>query len=273
MQKPKISIITPSFNQGQFIEKTILSVLNQSYKNIEYIIIDGASTDNTVDIIKKYEDKIFYWESTSDKGQYDAINKGFKKATGDIFCFINSDDYFLPGAFEIMAKAYKPGLHWWNGNAKMLYKSDFREHQPMKYINSISYLQMLYRPVVLPQVSVFWTRELWNSCGKHMKPLFYGLDYELFFRFSQKTNSIPVKEFLAVYLSHENAKTGMQEGIQKWINETNKIRIEHLSTIKLPLPLKRLFIEFGTRYAYAKSDGWSKLLKKGEVFDFFKNYE
>ena len=90
---PKISIVTPSFNQGQYIEQTILSVIGQDYPNLEYIIIDGGSSDNTVEIIKKYADKIIYWISDPDNGQSDALNKGLAKCTGEIFNWINSEDY------------------------------------------------------------------------------------------------------------------------------------------------------------------------------------
>jgi glycosyltransferase involved in cell wall biosynthesis len=103
---PKISIITPSFNQGQFIEQTILSVINQNYPNLEYIIIDGGSTDNTIDIIKKYEKQITYWVSEPDRGQSDAINKGLSMATGDIVNWLNSDDYYEPNALKVIAEAF-----------------------------------------------------------------------------------------------------------------------------------------------------------------------
>jgi glycosyltransferase involved in cell wall biosynthesis len=91
---PKISIVTPSFNQGMFLEKTILSVLEQGYPNLEYIIIDGGSSDNSVEIIKKYEKHLAYWESEPDQGQSHAINKGFERATGEIFGWLNSDDWY-----------------------------------------------------------------------------------------------------------------------------------------------------------------------------------
>ncbi len=103
---PKITIITPSFNQGQFIEQTIRSVLLQNYPNLEYIIIDGGSTDNTIDIIKKYSDFITYWVSEKDKGQSDAINKGLKMATGDVFNWLNSDDYYLPNTLLTIGQIF-----------------------------------------------------------------------------------------------------------------------------------------------------------------------
>ena len=106
---PKISVVTPSYNQGKYLESTIRSVLNQSYPALEYIIIDGQSQDKSIEIIKKYEPYLYYWESTADNGQSHAINKGFAKSTGDILCWINSDDKLEPGALHIISEKQKEG--------------------------------------------------------------------------------------------------------------------------------------------------------------------
>ncbi|MEN9610211.1 MAG: hypothetical protein RLZZ628_1025 [Bacteroidota bacterium] len=104
---PKISIITPSFNQGQYIEATIRSILLQNYPNLEYIVIDGGSTDETVAILQKYDKWIYYWVSEPDDGQSDALNKGLAKATGTVFNWLNSDDYYLPNALQTVGQAFK----------------------------------------------------------------------------------------------------------------------------------------------------------------------
>ena len=105
--KPKLTIITPSFNQGAFIERTIRSVLDQGYENLEYLIVDGGSTDDSVEVIRRYEDRIAWWVSEPDDGQTDALNKGLRRATGDVVAYINCDDYYLPGAFERSVRAFE----------------------------------------------------------------------------------------------------------------------------------------------------------------------
>src|SRR5688500_12214725 len=99
MHYPRITIVTPNYNYGHFLEKAIVSVLDQQYPNLEYIIIDGGSTDNSIEIIRKYEKHLAYWISEPDKGMYDAINKGFSRATGEVMAWLNSDDTYFPWAF------------------------------------------------------------------------------------------------------------------------------------------------------------------------------
>src|SRR5580658_2018681 len=110
MALKKISIITPSYNQGQFLEETMLSVFNQGYPNLEYIVIDGGSTDNSVEIIKKYENRLTYWESQKDRGQTHAINKGFEKSTGEIIAWLNSDDVYCENALFIIADFFEKNI-------------------------------------------------------------------------------------------------------------------------------------------------------------------
>src|SRR5262245_11082041 len=112
--RPKISIVTPSFNQGEFLEETILSVLHQRYEPLEYIVVDGGSTDNSVAILKKYEKHLAYWLSEQDQGQTNALNKGLARTSGEIIGFINSDDGYLPGAFDAVIRYFEahPQCEW-----------------------------------------------------------------------------------------------------------------------------------------------------------------
>ena len=113
---PRISVVTPSYNQGNFVEETIQSVLDQGYPNLEYIVMDGGSTDGTLDILRKYEKRLV-WKSERDRGQSDALNKGFRMASGDIFSFINSDDVYEPGALHKVGRFFvdHPQASWLTG--------------------------------------------------------------------------------------------------------------------------------------------------------------
>ncbi len=121
MEQPKISIIIPSFNQGQFITETLESVLNQSYQNIEILVIDGGSTDNTIPTLEKYDSRIAYWVSENDKGTYDANNKGLSKITGDYWCILNSDDILLPNALDkVVESVEETNASWIAGGVSLI---------------------------------------------------------------------------------------------------------------------------------------------------------
>lgn len=162
---PKISIVTPSFNQVQFLEKTILSVLNQNYPNLEYIIIDGGSTDGSVEIIKKYEKHLTFWVSEKDKGQSDAINKGFAKAKGEIFAYLNSDDLLEINALERVSEIFRTSV-----NADLIYANSKIINENDKIITLCIALpfklkEHLLGVFAIPQQSAFWKRKVFESVG------------------------------------------------------------------------------------------------------------
>lgn len=186
---PKISIVTPSYNQAEFIEETILSVLEQHYPNLEYIIIDGGSDDRSADIIKKYDKFISYWVSEKDQGQTDALIKGFNLATGVILAWLNSDDVYLPSTLhevgEIFANSRDGNLHVIYGNALFIDRSG----RPFRYQREIHFNKFLwlYGYNYIPQSSTFWTREIYDGVGGLDRRFDLAMDADLWIRFSEKT--------------------------------------------------------------------------------------
>lgn len=182
--QPKISIVTPSFNQGKYLEQTIISVLGQNYPNIEYIIIDGGSTDESVEIIKKYENQIAYWVSEPDEGQTHAINKGFKKATGELIGWMNSDDIYYPNAFEKIGKIYLET----NGEADVIFGDKTNIDEDGNIIREYLYppfsdLGIKYTTNMnISNQSAFWKRELLESVGYLDEDIQFAMDYEYFLR-------------------------------------------------------------------------------------------
>jgi glycosyltransferase involved in cell wall biosynthesis len=202
----KISIVTPSFNQGRFLEETILSVLNQDYPNLEYFIIDGGSTDETVEIIKRYQDRLDGWVSEKDRGQVEAINKGLAKTTGEIFAFINSDDVFLPGVFKMVTEYFErhPESEWVCGDTIV-----FGEGFPTEQIQTVvpkSAAQCLSWSYMAPQPGHFWKRELVQGGFDEAWP--YDFDHDLYVRLllaGHKCEHIPAP--FAKYRLHAASKT------------------------------------------------------------------
>lgn len=181
---PKISVVTPSFNQAPFLDACLSSVLSQNYPNLEYIVIDGGSTDGSVDIIRAHQSSLAYWISEPDSGHADALNKGFKRCTGEILCWLNSDDMQTPWALRTVAEIFMqfPDVEWiqgWNG---FWTKHGVMVH-PMKNPKNIySYLTWNYHWI--QQESVFWRRSLWDKSGGQINPDFRLLvDVELWSRF------------------------------------------------------------------------------------------
>ena len=202
----KLSIITPSFNQGRFLEETILSVFNQGYEPLEYIIIDGGSTDETVDVIRRYEDRIDFWVSEKDRGQVHAINKGIEKTTGDIFGFINSDDIYFPGTFATVAEYFEghPQSEWICGDTMMF--GEGHKEELIRAVVPKSAAHCLSWAYVAPQPGHFWKRELVEGGFDEAWP--YDFDHDLYVRLllsGHRCEHIP--QTFAGYRLHEASKT------------------------------------------------------------------
>ncbi|NQW93659.1 MAG: glycosyltransferase [Polaromonas sp.] len=182
MHTPKISVITPSFNQAAYLERTIRSVLDQGYPNVEYIIIDGGSTDGSVDIIRKYADRLTYWISEPDRGQTHAINKGLQRATGEWVAWQNSDDVFYQGSFTQLAQMAekKPAADLVIGNMHLIDKDDTLLRD-MKYVLP-TYRSLLAEGMVLTNQAAFWKRRLHDEIGYLDEGLDCGFDFEWFLR-------------------------------------------------------------------------------------------
>jgi glycosyltransferase involved in cell wall biosynthesis len=207
----KISIITPSYNQGQFLEETILSVLNQGYPNLEHIIIDGGSTDNSIEIIKKYQEHLTYWVSEPDKGQSDAINKGFSIATGEILAWLNSDDIYMPGALIAVAEFFNKNEDVDCVYGDMAHIDDKGELLYIALSIPYSYNRHLFGISSIPQPATFFRRKALERVGNLDTSLQYQMDYEFFLRFNRCGLKIGnIKEVLASFRLHNTSKTVSQ---------------------------------------------------------------
>lgn len=211
---PKITIITPSYNQGRFIEQTIKSVLSQNYPNLEYIVIDGGSTDNTIEILKKHEGGL-KWISEKDKGQSDAINKGLKMATGDIIAWLNSDDYYLPGTLmKVAAMFHDENVQWVTGdyiiideNGKTI-QSFIRIYK--KILAQFSCLTALSLANYINQPSTFWRRSIQEKVGYLDEDLHFCMDYDLWLRYMKESPVYRVSSPLSAFRIHKSSKGGSQ---------------------------------------------------------------
>lgn len=222
---PKISVVTPSYNQGKYIEETIASVLGQNYPNLEYIIIDGGSTDETLSVIDIYSSQIYYFVSEADNGQSHAINKGFAKATGDILCWLNSDDQFAPDALWSVALAFQKSQAdivagicevYENNNLVHRHFTSCQDGQlPLAEMldleNGWNAGQFFYQP------EVFFSRELWERSGAHVnEACFYSMDYELWCRFAlNNATLVGIGAPLVYFRSHEEQKTAAESEFKK----------------------------------------------------------
>ena len=250
---PKISIVTPSFNQGHFIEETILSVLSQDYPNLEYIIIDGGSTDETVDIIKKYEKGITYWISEKDRGQSDAINKGLKIATGDVFNWLNSDDLLAPNALWVIgyyfldhpkSTALLGHLQTFEG------ENNFSSPYRMTIIKEDLPYNMIFSGMT--QQSLFYRMDTVKQLLGVDTRLYFCMDFDLWCRFITHYGLDDIdftKETLAYFRIHTMAKSQL---VYQGYDERRKVLLSMLSTIGISQSYLRELNSDSTGYFFDK---------------------
>ena len=170
MDDLKITVVTPSFNQGRYLEETLLSIIRQKYPNLEWFVVDGGSTDNSLDIIRRHEGHFAWWVSEKDRNHAHALNKGYSRATGDVFCFVNSDDTLEPGALNYVARQFRdPGVKWVVGWAKYFQDDgDQWPYPPKQMSRPVDFL--VVNPV--PQIASFWRTEALGLVGPSPKSTF-----------------------------------------------------------------------------------------------------
>ncbi len=237
---PCITIVTPSFNQGAFLEETIRSVLLQNYPNLEYIIIDGGSNDNSIDIINKYEKWLTYWISEEDQGQADGLRKGFNKADGDLFGWINSDDLLASSALQKVADAYirNPLFDIYIGRVENFEDGRFGEGHEIIIQRNISttnlIMQMDKRKIgIYHQPGIFFTSNIYRKTNGINPDYYFRMDYDLLLQMLEREGGVYyITENLAYFRKYPQSKTGT---IQKhlWINLKEKYQIESKYLTKL----------------------------------------
>ncbi len=236
---PRISIVTPSYNQGRFLEETIRSVLLQGYPNLEYIIIDGGSTDGSVEIIKKYGHRLTYWVSEADCGQSHAINKGMAIATGDWVAWLNSDDYYLPGCLFKVAKAInlEPNLSWIVGTTLLMSEGKIIYEYYPKYLSGeekdsrfvmngwTDFVCAQKTGTGFPQPSSYWRRSAWQKMNGLDETMHMAMDYDFYVRLAY-SGYYPrlISDALAVFRFHREQKT--QLGVIPFWQEELKV-VDH----------------------------------------------
>lgn len=260
---PRISLVTPSFNQAPFLEKTIESVLSQGYPNLEYIIIDGGSTDGSVDIIKRYENQIDFWISEPDRGQYHGIDKGFSRSSGEILAWLNSDDMYLPWTLKTIGEVFgsMTGIDWVTSSFPMSC-SEAGDPVFCRSMGSGFSRQGFYRGEnfsggdwfhtgYIQQESTFWRRTLWEKAGSRMDERYkLAADFELWARFFQHGELYGIDLPLALFRDQPGQKSAVNR--HEYIHECHQILARYGGRVPGKYE-RRLMAKFPRMYSAVKS--------------------
>lgn len=229
---PRISIVTTSFNQAGYLEQTIRSVLDQAYPNLEYIIVDGGSTDGSVDIIRKYEQQLSWWISEKDNGMYDGLQKGLSRATGEIMAWINSDDLFHPRSFYTVAEIFSsyPAVEWIQGLPSAIDESG--RTVSVKRFRRWSKINFFLREDDhIQQESSFWRKSLWEKAGARLDTsLKYAGDYELWLRFFDHAELYCLQTILGAFRFRSSNQFSLEK-IDDYRQEAEKVLSARLARL------------------------------------------
>jgi glycosyltransferase involved in cell wall biosynthesis len=234
MSRPRLSVVTPSYNQGRYLERTIRSVLDQGYEDLEYVVVDGGSADDSVEIIKRFEDRLAWWVSEPDEGQVAAINKGIERTTGEVVAYLNSDDYYLPGAFETAISALERSERSWvaGPTVVMLEGEDGEPARDLGILSPDQPSSVEHLPrgrhwwVLVPwqvhQPGAFWRRRLFDELGRFRTDMHYAFDaeFELRCALAGETPLILRDRVIAAQAYHRDQKSS---NMRRWRPEVHRL--------------------------------------------------
>lgn len=247
----KISIVTPSYNQGNYLEKTLQSVLQQSHRDLEYIVMDGGSSDESVSILQQYSSKLSFWRSLKDGGQADAINEGFKISRGEVLGWVNSDDLLLPGTLSAVSAYFDkyPGVDCVIGGSLVINEGGqlLRGRRiPLPVINPsrrVTYKSLVFLGCGFHQPASFWRRSAFEAVGGLNTQYRFSFDYDMYLKFARKKRLGSINRYLAAFRVHSSSMTTKQQWLRlredKIILRDHSMKFQHLQA-----PLYKIFVGY-----------------------------